>query len=294
MSVRILLILACATIALASCKKENEIAYPTPNPSGEFLKFLPGLVSSDSTFEFNALFGPDGKTFYFSRNEIHDIYATTFDGTNWSAPVMTSFSEKDYKECDPAFSPDGKLYYISTRKKDAADSTPDFDIWFVEKQGKTWSAPRNLEIVNSDSSEYYVSFAGNGNLYFASNRAGGKGSFDIYVSRFVNGAYTTPENVGAAINDEHFEHDPFISSDENLLIYTSVNREGGLGRGDLYFATKDHAGNWTPARNLGPSINGPDYDFCPYISPDGKYFFYSDNNDVKWVDIARLKKVTSQ
>jgi Tol biopolymer transport system component len=280
-------------VILASCsKKENEIVYPQPKPSGAFLKFLPGIVSSDSTFEFNSLFDPAGKTFYFSRNEIHDIYQTTFNGSQWTSPIITSFSEKEFKECDPAFSPDGnKLYYISTRKRNPTDSINDFDIWFVERVGEKWSDPQNLEIVNSDSSEFYVSFAKNGNLYFASNREGSIGSFDIYVSRFVKGAYTIPENVGNAVNDEHMEHDPFISSDERLLIFTSVNREDGIGRGDLYYSVRNAEGNWLKARNLGPTINSADYDFCPYISPDGNYFFYSDNNDVKWINIEQLNKI---
>lgn len=278
---------------LCSCKEKSSIVYPTPFPSADFAAFLPGIVSTDS-FEFNSLYSPDGKTFFFSKNEkMHDIYEITFDGTQWSAPAITSFSEKEYRECDPAFSPDGnKLYYISNRKKNATDSSKDFDIWFVERQGTSWSAPINLEIVNSDSSELYVSFASNGNLYFSSSRAGGSGLCDIYVSRFKNGAYTTPINVGDSINDEHFEHDPFISSDERLLIYTSVNREGGLGRGDLHYSIKDEEGNWSKAKNLGPKFNSPDYDFCPYITPDGKYFFFSNNNDVMWIDAELLYKTT--
>jgi Tol biopolymer transport system component len=276
-------------ILFSSCTKEPAIAYPEPLPSGTFLPFLPGIVSTDS-FEFNSLFSPDGKVFYFADGN-HDIYQTTFDGEQWSSAALAPFAEKEFKECDPAFSPDGnKLYYISTRKRTAGDSTDDFDIWYVERQGEGWSAPQNLEVVNSDSAEYYVSFAKNGNLYFASNRGGGLGSFDIYVSRLVNGAYTTPENVGEAVNNDHFEHDPFISSDERLLIYTSVNREGGFGRGDLYFSVKDDQGNWSQAQNLGPSINGPEYDFCPYITPDGKFFFYSDNKDIKWIDVEELDK----
>src|SRR5688572_3408300 len=122
-------------VLVTSCTRESEIAYPTPLPSGEFTTFLPGVVSIDSSFEFNSLYSPDGKTFYFSKNEIHDIYETTFNGTKWSEPALTSFSEKEFKECDPAFSPDGnKLFYISTRKRTPTDSTDDFDIWFVERQ----------------------------------------------------------------------------------------------------------------------------------------------------------------
>jgi len=280
-------------LLLFACEKKSSVTYPLPLPSDQLISFLPGLVDTDS-LEFNALFSPDGKSFYFSRNEIHNIFESKYDGKQWGSPTLTSFSEKEFKECDPAFSPDAKkLFYISTRKRDQNDSIDDFDIWFVEKQGEEWSAPQNLEIVNSDSSEFYVSFANNGNLYFASNRAGGFGSFDIYVSRFVNNAYTVPVNLGSSVNDDHFEHDPFISNDEHFLIYTSVKRADGYGKGDLYYSLKDKAGNWSVAKNLGPVFNGPEYEFCPYLTNDGKYFFLSRSNDIKWIDAQALLKIVN-
>jgi len=237
-------------LLLVACEKKITTPYPLPGPGEEFMSYLPGKVNTDS-LEFNALFSPDGQSFYFSRSEIHDIYETKYDGKQWGEPTLTSFSEKDFKECDPAFSPDGKkLFYISTKKRDRNDSTDDFDIWFVEKQEGEWSAPQNLAIVNSDSSEFYVSFADNGNLYFASNRTGGFGSFDIYVSRFVNNSYTPPVNLGASVNNDHFEHDPFISNDERFLIYTSTKRKDGFGKGDLYYSLKDKAGNWRDRKSV--------------------------------------------
>jgi len=280
-------------LLFVACEKKSSISYPLPLPSDQLIPFLPGVVNTDS-LEFNALFNPDGQSFYFSRNEIHDIFESKYNGTQWGAPMRTSFSEKEFKECDPAFSPDGKkLFYISTRKRDQNDTIDDFDIWFVEKKGATWSAPKNLEIVNSDSSEFYVSFATNGNLYFASNRAGGFGSFDIYVSRFENNLYTAPVNLGPAVNDEHFDHDCFVSPDEHLLIYSSAKRADGYGKGDLYYSLKDKAGNWSTAKNLGPVFNGPEYEFCPYLTRDRKYFFLSRGDEIKWIDAEALLKIVN-
>lgn len=291
-----LVVLVLLVVVFVSCGKKDAVEYPEPLPKDELLSFLPGVVVTD-TFEFNSEFSLDGKSFFFSRddvNDFHNIFETRFDGKSWTTPVKTSFSENEFKECDPAFSPDGKrLYYISTRKVNPTDSTTDFNIWYVERNGEDWTEPENLEIVNSDSSEFYVSFADNGNLYFASNREGGKGSFDIYVSRFVNGNYTAPENLGEGVNDEHFEHDPFVSRDESFIIFTSVNREGGFGRGDLYYSLK-REGQWTPAKNLGPKFNTADYEFCPYVTRDGKYFFLSDNKDVKWISAEELLKAMGE
>jgi Tol biopolymer transport system component len=284
-------IILFSILVFICCQKKNTIFYPSPLPSGVLSIFLPGIVCTDS-LEFNASFSPDGKAFYFSRSEIHDIYESKYEGSQWTVPVITSFSEKEFKECDPAFSPDGKrLYYISTKKRNINDRIDDFDIWFVEREGSSWGAPQNLEIVNSDSSEFYVSFADNGNLYFASNRQGGSGSYDIYMSRFENNKHSLPVNLGTAINDAYFEHDPFISSDEKFLIFTSVARGDGFGKGDLYYSSKDKEGSWTKAKNLGPVFNSDGYEFCPYLTKDGKYFFLSRGSDIQWIDAQELYKV---
>ena len=60
----------------------------------------------------------------------------------------------------------------------------------------------------------------------------------------------------------------------------------------MYYSIKDADGKWSLAKNLGPKFNGADYDFCPYITPDGKYFFYSNNSDVMWIDAELLYKTT--
>jgi Tol biopolymer transport system component len=275
-----------------SATKENEhaIPYPDPKPDSLALIFLKDIISSDSV-DFNATFSPDGQSFFFTRREngkTH-IYSSYFDKGKWQKPMKTDFSEPECSQADPFVTPDGTLYYISDRKKDASDTTPDFDIWMVhQKENKTWSAPENLQAVNSDSTEYYVSLADNKNLYFSSNRVGTLGRVDIYVSKFVDGKYTTPENLGATVNAPETDHDPFISRDEKLLIFTSKNRTDTYGTGDLYYSEKGEDGKWSVAKNMGKRFNTPTYDFCASISRDSKYFFFSSENDVKWIDIKYL------
>jgi Tol biopolymer transport system component len=284
--------LAACTTTLKTENAKTSIQYPDPAPDSTALTFLEGLVSTKDTLEFNAAFSPDGKSYYFSRgkNGTYDMYVSSYNETGWGVPVTAPFTEKDYAEADPFFGPDGKLYFISNKPVNTLDTTRDFNIWRIAMQadGK-WSAPENLEAVNSDSTEYYVSLSENGNLYFASDRTGGLGSHDIYISRFINGQYTTPQNLGTAINTPQMEHDPFISADEQTLIFTSVNRADSYGSADIYYSKKDNEGNWTPAKNLGKRVNTATYDYCSYITPDNHYFFYSSNNDVKWIDIRYLE-----
>src|SRR5215510_8284212 len=54
----------------------------------------------------------------------------------------------------------------------------------------------------------------------------------------------------------------------------AAGRPDSLGGGDLYISYRKN-GEWTPAKNLGPKINGPGLEISPYLSPDGKYFFFS-------------------
>jgi Tol biopolymer transport system component len=269
-----------------------DIPYPLPLPDSIALPFLPGIVSKDSR-DFNAAFSPDGKSFYFSRSDSGQlkIYVTHHDGTNWTAPILSSFAGATSSEADPAFAPDGKLYFISDRPKDQSDSLADYDIWFVTPLSDSgWSEPENLTSINSDSSEFYISFSANGNLYFSSSRKGGFGEEDIYVSKLRDDQYLAPENLGEAINSKRSEYDPCISSNEDLIIFTSSNREDSFGAGDLYCANLSDDKIWRKAINLGEPFNTKTRDYCAYLSPESRYFFFSSDGDVKWIDAQFLKK----
>jgi Tol biopolymer transport system component len=294
-------ILVLPLLCLVACfQKKSEqrataqIPYPSPRPDTVALVFLPDLICKKDTLEFNSAFSPDGKFFYFakSNNKQWDIYLSKYDGTNWTNPVLAPFSEPKYSEADPAFAPNGDLYFISNRPKKPTDTLSDFDIWFIKPLANgAWSAPENAKLVNSDSTEYYVSFAKNGNLYFGSNRKGGFGDIDVYLSRFENGQYQTSENLGATINSDKSDHDPcIISEDETQLVFKSEERKDGLGEADLYASKRDKNGKWSQAVNLGRCVNTPAYEYCSYITPDFKYFFFSSELDIKWIDAAFLRQ----
>src|SRR6218665_1318596 len=208
----ILAAIGCISIQCSNQPSTVQIPYPQPLPDSTTLTFLPGIVSKEG-IDFNSAFSPDGKSYYFTRSENRrwTIYVIHYDGNRWSDPKIASFSKNKYSVADPAFAPDGKLYFISNRPKTSKDTLSDFDIWYVKPlpEGR-WSAPENLSVVNSDSAEYYISFANNGNMYLGSARAGGFGMDDIYISRYINGQYTKPENLGPAINSAYSEHDPCI------------------------------------------------------------------------------------
>jgi Tol biopolymer transport system component len=288
-----LILLIASVVIFTSCnnQQQNDSShYPEPRPDSVALDFMPGVVTTDS-LDFNSCFSPDGKTFYYCRGNKGqwDIYMIQHDGKQWGPEQVAPFSDPLYSEADPAFAPDGSLYFISNRPNTANDSTKDFDIWFTFiGKDRQWVPVRNAGIVNSDTTEYYVSFADNGDMYFASNRAGGLGEEDIYISRFVNDKYTTPQNLGTAINSKGSDHDPCVARDGSYLIFTSAGRPDSVGEADLYCSTIDANKQWTPARHLSKRFNTPTYEYCPMFSPDGKYFFFSSELDIKWIDAKYL------
>jgi len=86
-----------------------------------------------------------------------------------------------------------------------------------------------------------------------------------------------------AINSPHYEADVFVDPAETYVIFCA-NRPGGNGGGDLYISYKNATGAWQPAKNLGKEINAERYEFCPFVTADGNYLFYTKGDEIYWVD----------
>jgi hypothetical protein len=155
--------------------------------------------------------------------------------------------------------------------------------------GGRWSEPENAESINSDSAEYYISFSNNGDLYFASSRAGGFGEEDLYVSKLDNTKRMLPKNLGSKVNTAASEYDPCISPLSEFLIFSS-SKPDGFGNSDLYYSIKNDSMNWDQAHNLGNEFNTPTREYCPYLTPDGSYLFFSSEGNIKWIRSTRLKQ----
>src|SRR3989454_6253269 len=137
-----------------------------------------------------------------------------------------------------------------------------------------WSAPVNLgPVINSGSNEQHPAISKDGlSLYFASDRAGGMGGLDIYVSQrsSINDPWGPPTNLGPNINSAGNDLAPTFSPDGHRLYFHS-NGRGGCGGADL-FASRRHDKRddlgWEPAENLGCVVNSPFDDAGPTIFED--------------------------
>ncbi len=249
-------------------------------PASQPVLFSPGIISTPKN-ERDFAISPSGNEIFYSRvmpgNNLSVIVHLKHDGAFWSQAEVASFSGM-HSDLEPVFSPDGNtLFFVSKRPVSPDDTTDDWNIWFVEKAGRNWSAPKDVGIpVNTEGDEYYPSVASNGNLYFTASRKDSLfGGEDIYYSEFIDDKYQEPRNLGEAINSSLFEFNAFVSADEKFLIFSSFGREDGLGGGDLYVSLKDPDGNWLNAKNLGSVINSDKLDYCPFISYDNKYLFFT-------------------
>lgn len=281
---------AIALFCITGMISAQDLSLVSP-PSGPYLgQKEPGLTAelfaagsvSTGLNELNAAFSSDGSEFYYSIRNGWQMVICTMKKTaeTWSLPEIAPFSNAEFSTSDPFFSYDGNtLFFCSNRPSPSGKNSSDWNIWAVHRKDGEWTEPEYLSF-NTDKNELYVSAAKNGNIYFGADYENKSGKFDInktdlYVSRFDGKNYLPAEKLSDSINQAGYpEWDPFIAPDESYIIYTST-KPGGFGSGDMYISFRNSEGEWTAAKNMGSKINSSSQDYCPNISPDGKYLFFT-------------------
>ena len=151
-----------------------------------------------------------------------------------------------------------------------------------------WQPAKNLgPPINTPGDEGPDSFSLSENaLYFtACDRQFGRGGCDIYVSFRQDEGWSEPENLGAPVNTEFNETNASISSNGDMLVFTS-DRPGGQGGADLWAARRGQvirnllpgfstSGRWEEPVNLGPNVNTPDWDGVGFLMPDNETLYFS-------------------
>jgi Tol biopolymer transport system component len=287
----------CIVLLLAptgTAGKDPSIDYMgRARPGLEAQVFAKGVIST-SARELNSVYSPDGGLFLFTRRdqtETYRIMETIYGPDGWSNPSVTPFTE-EHGAVDPAFSPDGRTVFFGSSRPGTVGNS---DIWVVQRSPDgSWGEVRNLgQPVNTPGNENHAAATHDGTLYFHSAGHDGLGESDIFRAAASDDSYSTPVNLGPSVNSEASEFDPFVAPDESFLLFSST-RAGGFGGGDLYISFRNEDGTWTPAVNLGDKVNTFATDYCPKVTPDGKFLFYTSRStgegDVYWVDARILKR----
>ena len=139
-----------------------------------------------------------------------------------------------------------------------------------------WGEPFDIGVpVNSDDDEFFPTVTRDGTLYFTRRMLKADRSAAVYRSRFVNGQYSEPEKLPDHVNSVKTLYNAFISPDESYLIACVPGKRGNIGAIDYYIAFRSVTDQWTELINMGEAVNTEgDRASSPYVSPDGKYFFF--------------------
>jgi Tol biopolymer transport system component len=283
--------LLCAASSMAAASSEQW----TSRAPAAAEKFEPALVARPDTEESMLTTTAGGQEIFwgvsrawFPMSRVSEIWTARRIRQGWSAGQRAPFSF-GYSDGDPFVSPDGKkIYFVSMRP--VRGPRKDFDLYVAERGEQGWGPARNLgPNVNSAEDELYPSVAADGTIYYASERSG---IWKIYRNRSqADGSYGAAEELPAPVNIPGvWSFNPFISADGRTLVFTSLNRPGGMGKGDIWIATAGRDGQFGTLRNAGPAVNSVEDEFHATLSPDRRAMFFvrrtgaaNANADTYWV-----------
>jgi outer membrane protein OmpA-like peptidoglycan-associated protein len=186
---------------------------------------------------------------------------------------------KDGAEGGATMSIDNKHIFF-TKGKDEGGPVLNFDIYTSDNINGEWTPARKVEGINDPVYwDSQPSLASDGRtLYFASDRKGGRGGVDLYVTVKdpVTGVWSKPENMGPVINTQGDEKSPFIHSDFQTL-YFSSDGHPGVGGFDIFLSRKGDDGKWSEPKNIGIPINTERDDLGFFVSTDGHLGYFASN-----------------
>lgn len=245
--------------------------------------------------------------FSSDRQESSPLKRTNmYNGSNFSELYAVGFADNkkhpeefDYKEVKKfgnglhtklheaavAFSPDQQNIFITRSNynngKAGRSETGQIKLKIYTGSAdaaETWSTLQELPFCSDEYNTAHPTISPDGkNLFFASNKPGGYGGMDLYVSQWENGHWGMPVNLGPSVNTEGNEIFPFIHPDGRL--YFASNSHVGLGGLDIYYSIPKGKGDWNIPVNLGAPVNSIADDFSITFAPNGQWGFFSSNRD---------------
>lgn len=252
--------------------------------------YWPSLTADENTLITTVLLPKDDRFPISYKNSQEDFFISHKINNKWTKiknlgpPINTNNNEGAQN-----FSADGQwlFYTVCNRPEDYGSC----DIYYAHKHGKQWTKPKNLgNVINGSSWDCNPSMSADGRtLYFSSNRKGGFGKKDIWLSHLMNdGTWTEPENLGKNINTGGNEFAPFIHPD-NKTLYFSSDGLIGMGGADIFMCRKNDDGTWGTPVNIGYPINTYKDEIGLIVDTKGDYaLFSSDRFENKSKDIYKF------
>ncbi len=249
-------------------------------------------IINSPDLDYNAVLVGDGVIFTSTRSQESSKFAATAGGGKlnaWKKKLSTLFYahlsdgklddpvpltgeiNTEYHESSATFSYSGNImFFTRSSAKKGRRGKRQLKIYMAERSEGEWVNIREVPFNGDDFSTCHPAISPDGTrLYFSSNRPGGFGGMDIYVSTFRNQEWSAPVNLGPVINSTGNEVFPCISKDE--VLYFSSSDQGGFGRLDIFRSKKVYADSertWQVKQNLGEPFNSSGDDFGFYINAD--------------------------
>ncbi len=210
-----------------------------------------------------------------------DIWVTTRETVQdpWGQPVNLGPSINTAADESPGgISPDGLVFYFASNRSSGLGG---YDTWVTTRATiqDPWGDPTNLcSTINGSSGDLGGRISSDGlEFYFTSNRPGGSGGFDIWVTTraTIQDPWGNPVNLGSRFNSPVYDYSPAPSPD-GLRLFFSSNRPSEYGVWAIWVAeraTRD--GDWGAPVNLGPAINSSFDQENPCISADGSTLYFA-------------------
>ena len=255
-------------------KNKRNISGFVPRPLGDTvncfpMQYFPVLTADEQELIFTRRLGE-------SNEDDEDLVITKKDSLgHWQKPESISPNvNSEFNEGTCSISADGRqLIFTSCLGRKGFGNC---DLFQSLKVGGIWSQPLNMgPQINSAAWESQPSLSADGRvLYFLSDRKGGLGNRDIYVSHQIEpNKWTKAENLGPKINTSYDEISPFVHANGRTLFF-AANGRLGFGGYDLFRSEKEN-GEWQEPINFGYPVNNHEDQFSLFITADGKRGYYS-------------------
>jgi outer membrane protein OmpA-like peptidoglycan-associated protein/tetratricopeptide (TPR) repeat protein len=284
----------------------DSVVYYTKNMSAiksKKVPFNPSYVKNVSSVsdEYLPIITPDNELCLFTRKSVVSKTKTVYSDAQYTYAEKFMYSERKDGSFDegvempfPFNENDNEggatltidntqlFYTVCKYLKDI--SYLNCDICTSTYSNGSWSDITTVSSkVNNDNtweSQPTVSSDGK-TLYFISDRKGGYGGYDIYVTTKLDSGWSVPVNMGPNINSPGNEKSPFIHTDDQTLYFSSTGWPG-VGGYDIFYSRKDKSGKFEKPTNIGFPINSVGDDVGFFVSTDGKYGYFASNDTTRF------------
>jgi len=280
-------------ILAAACDRVQDFS----NLSGVMVENV-GSINSEK-LEFSPTFYRNGIVFASTRPAslgtakdawIDDNFMTLFyasrnaDGSLGEPVEFSNKINTKYHEGPVTFNRGGDAIYFTRndfnkgKRHKNSKGTTTLNIYSADKIEGEWANVQELPFNSDERTTCHPTLAPDGRkLYFSSDRPGGYGGMDLYMSKMTGGKWSSPMNLGPEVNTKGNEIFPFIHDDGTL--YFASNGLAGLGGLDIFSAVGPTDTTWTAVQNLGKPYNSSKDDFGFILNVTGTEGYFSSSRD---------------